>query len=99
MFFLRFKEFRPLEFVGTITKVYLRDEGYAWIQKIRDFAENSGKSSKNPNFWVFSDLRRFNGHNFSDQELKMLYATRATRGYRNHRISLRNGFSHEYVYE
>ena len=76
-----------MEFVGQRTKVYLHDEGYAWVQKIRDFTENSGKSSENPNFWFFSDLRRSNGQNFSDEELKLLYATRATCGYRNHGIS------------
>ena len=76
------------EFVGPLTKSALHDEGYAWVQKTWDFIENSGKNSKNPNFWFFLDLRRFNGQNFSDQELKLLYATRATRGYRNHGISL-----------
>ena len=68
-------------------KSAIRDEGYAWVPKTRDFLENSGKNSKNPNFWFFSDLRRSNGQNFSDQELKLLYVTRATRGYRNHGIS------------
>ena len=29
----------------------LRNEGHAWVQKkTRDFTENSGKSSENPNF-------------------------------------------------
>ena len=86
-FFLRFTEFRPLEFVGQRMKVYLRDEGYTWVPKTWDFTENSGKTSENPNFWFFLDLRRSNGQNFSGQELKLLYATRATRGYRNHGIS------------
>ena len=80
-------EIGPLEFVGRRTKVYLRDEGYTWVPKTRDFTENSGKSSENPKFWFFSDLRRSDGQNFSDQELKLLYATRATRGYQNHGIS------------
>ena len=64
LFFLSFTEFRPLEFVEQIMKVYLRDEGYAWVPKIRDFTENSGKSSENPNFCFFSDLQRSNGQNF-----------------------------------
>ena len=70
-------------------KSALRNEGYAWVPKTRDFTKNSGKkNSKNPNFCFFSDLRHSNGQHFSDQELKLLYATRATRGYRNHGISL-----------
>ena len=58
------------------------------VTKTRDFTENSGKNSKNPNFWFLSDLRRSNGQNFSDQELKLLYATRSTREYRNQGILL-----------
>ena len=59
--FIRFTEIGPSEFVGPKTKSALRDEGYAWVPKTRDFAENSGKSSKNPNFLFFSDLRHSNG--------------------------------------
>ena len=55
--FIRFKEIGPSEFVGPKTKSALRDE----VPKTRDFAENSGKSSKNPNFLFFSDLRHSNG--------------------------------------
>ena len=74
-------EIGPSEFVGPRTKSVLRDEGYAWVPKTQDFVKSSGKSLKN------LDLRRSNGQNFSDQKLKLLYATRATRGYRNHGIS------------
>ena len=70
-----------MEFVGSITKVHLLDEGYAWEPKIWDFAEISSKSSENPMFRFVSDLRRSDGQNLSDQELKLLYAMRATRGY------------------
>ena len=42
------------------------------------------KNLKNPNFWFFSDLWHSNGQHFSDQDLKLLYATGAERGYRNH---------------
>ena len=31
-------------------KSALRDEGYAWVPETRDFTENSGKYSENPNF-------------------------------------------------
>ena len=48
--FLRFMEIGPPEFVGLRTKSALRNEGYAWVPKTRDFAENSGKSSENSNF-------------------------------------------------
>ena len=54
-----------------------------WVPKTWDFIKNSGKNLKNPNFWLFLDLRRSNGQNFSDQELKLLYAAKATCGYRN----------------
>ena len=67
LFFLRFTKIGLSEFVGPGTKSSLRDEGYAWVPKTWDFIENSGKNSKNPNFWFFSDLRRSNGQNFSDQ--------------------------------
>ena len=30
--------------VGISTKSAIRDEGYAWVPKIRDFTENSGKN-------------------------------------------------------
>ena len=52
-FFLRFTKIRPSEFVGINTKSALHDEGYAWVPKIRDFTENSGKYSENPKFLVF----------------------------------------------
>ena len=61
-------------------KVYLLDEGYAWEPKTRNFVEISSRSSENPMFLFFSDLRCSEGHNWSDQELKLLYAMRATRG-------------------
>ena len=35
----------------------------------------------------FSDLRKSDRRNSSGKERKVLYATRATRGYQNHRIS------------
>ena len=62
-------------------KVHLLNEGYAWEPKIRDLAEISSKSSKNSMFRFFSDLRRSEGQNWLDQELKLFYAMRATRGY------------------
>ena len=31
------------EFVGSRTKVHLLDEGYEWVLKTRDFAEDSSK--------------------------------------------------------
>ena len=43
---LRFTEFRPSDFVGSNTKSALRDEGYTWEPKTRDFTENSGKNLK-----------------------------------------------------
>ena len=53
-------------------------------------------------FWFFSDLRRFDGQNWSGQETKLIYASRATRGYQNLGVSsnfTRYGFSPEYVNE
>ena len=49
-FFLRFTKIGPSKFVGPRTKNALRDEGYAWVPKTRDFTENSSKSLENPNF-------------------------------------------------
>ena len=42
-FSLRSTEFRRLEFVGPRTKVHLIDEGYVWVPKTRDFAEDSSE--------------------------------------------------------
>ena len=57
-FSLQSMEFRWSEFVGPRTKVHLLDEGYVWVPKIRDFAEDSseefGKSK-------VSGLRSVNG--------------------------------------
>ena len=36
-------EFRRSEFVGPRTKVHLLDEGYSWVPKTRDFAEDSSE--------------------------------------------------------
>ena len=80
-FSLQFTEFRSLKFVGPRTKVHLLDEGYAYEPKSRDLSEISSKSSENPMFRFFSDLRGSDGQNLSDQELKLLYAMGATRGY------------------
>ena len=74
----------------------LLDKGYAWEPKTRDFAEFSIKNSKNPMFWFFSDLRLFNGQNWSEQEANLIHASRATREYQNIGVSSnssRYGFS------
>ena len=89
LLFIYFLDLRKLErrfSSGQERKVLYATRATRGYQKHGIFAENSGKSSKNPNFWFFSDLRRSNNQNFLDQELKLLYATRATRGYRNHGI-------------
>ena len=93
-------EFRPLDFVGPRTKSSLLDEGYAWKPKTRDFAEFSIKNSENSIFWFFSDLRLSDGQNWSDQEAKLIHASRATRGYQNIGVSsnsTRYRFSPKYV--
>ena len=46
LFFLRFTEIRPSDFVGSNTESALCDEGYAWEPKTRDFIENSNKNSE-----------------------------------------------------
>ena len=53
----------------------LLDEGYAWEQKTRDFAEFSIKNSKNPMFWFFSDLRLSDCQNWSEHEAKLIHAS------------------------
>ena len=40
---LRSTEFRRSEFVGPRTKVHLLDEGYVWVPKTRDLAEDSSE--------------------------------------------------------
>ena len=59
-------EIRSSEFVGQRKQNALLDEGYAWEQKTRDFTEFSIKNSENPIFWFFSDLRLFDGQNWSE---------------------------------
>ena len=68
-------------------KSALCDEGYVWVPKTRDFIENSGKNSEKSKFLVFLRFTVFYWLEFSFSELKLLYATRATRGYQNHGIS------------
>ena len=95
-------KFRPSGFVVPRTKVHLLDEDYAWEPKTRDFAEISIKNSKIPMFRFFSYLRLFDGQNWSEQETKLIYASRATHGYQNLGVSsnsMRYGFSPEYVNE
>ena len=81
-------------------KSALLDEGYAWEQKTRDFAKFSIKNSENLMFWFFSDLRLSNGQNWSDQEAKLIHASRAMREYQNIGVSsnyTRYEFSSKYV--
>ena len=95
-------EFRPSEFVEPRTKVHLLDEGYTWEPKTRDFAEISIKNSENPMFRFFLDLQLSDGQNWSNQEAKLIQASRATRGYQNLGVSSNStmyGFSPEYVNE
>ena len=76
------------------------DEGYAWEQKTRDFTEFSIKNSENPMFWFFSDIRFSDGHNWSEQKVKLIHASRATHGYQNIEVSsnsMRYGFLSKYV--
>ena len=40
---LRSMEFLESEFVRPRTKVHLLDEGYVWVPKTQDFAEDSSK--------------------------------------------------------
>ena len=51
-FSLRSTEFRRSEFVRPGTKVYLLDEGYAWVSKTRDFIEDSSEEFKKSKVWV-----------------------------------------------
>ena len=41
------------------TKSVLRDEGYAWVPKSRDFTKNSGKNSEISKFLVFLRFTAF----------------------------------------
>ena len=68
-------------------KSALLDESYAWEQKTRDFAEFSIKNSENPMFWFFSDIWLSDGQNWSEQKVKLIHASRATRGYQKFGVS------------
>ena len=95
-------EIEPSDFVGARTKCALLDEGYAWKQKTRDFVDFPIKNSENPMFWFFSDLRLSDGQNWSEQEAKLIHASRATRGYQNLGVSsnsTRYGFLRKYINE
>ena len=51
-------------------------------------------------FWFFSDLRLFDGQNWSEQKVKLIHASRATSGYQNIGVlsnSTRYGFLSKYV--
>ena len=51
-------------------------------------------------FWFFSDLRLSDGQNWSEQKVKLIHASRATRGYQNIEVSsnsTRYGFLSKYV--
>ena len=51
-------------------------------------------------FWFFSDLRLSDGHNWSEQKVKLIHASRATREYQNIGVSsnfTRYRFSSKYV--
>ena len=78
----------------------LLDEGYVWEQKIRDFVEFSIKNLENLMFWFFSDLRLSDSQNWSEQKVKLIHTSRATRGYQNigdSSNSMRYGFLSKYV--
>ena len=51
-------------------------------------------------FWFFSDLRLSDDRNWSEQEAKLIHASRAMLGYQNIGVSsnsTRYGFSSKYV--
>ena len=53
------------------------------------------KNSENPMFWFFSDLRLSDGQNWSEQKVKLIQTSRATREYQNIGVSsnsIRYGF-------
>ena len=45
------------------------------------------KNSENPMFWFFLDLRLSDGQNWSEQKVKLIHASRATREYQNIGVS------------
>ena len=51
-------------------------------------------------FWFFSDPRLSAGQNWSEQKVKLIHVSRATREYQNFGVSsnsMRYGFSSKYV--
>ena len=56
-------------------------------QNVRERESEDGEKKKQASPVI---LRSFVGWNSASRELKLLYATRATRGYKNHKISPRS---------
>ena len=56
------------------------------------------KNSENPIFWFFSDLRLSDGQNWSEQKVKLIHASRTTRGYQNIGVSS-NSTRYEFLFK
>ena len=82
-FSLRYMEIGPLEFVGARSKVLYSTRATHGNKKHRISPSFQLKNSENPMFWFFSDLRFSDGHNWSEQNVKLIHASRATCGYQN----------------
>ena len=99
-FSLRYTEIGPSEFVGAKTKRLYSTRATRGNQKHGISPNFQLKIRKILCFWFFSDLRPFDGQNWSEQKVKFIHASRATCGYQNIGVSsnsMRYGFSYKYV--
>ena len=93
-------EIGPSEFVGARSKVLYSMRATRENQKYGISPSFQLKIRKNPMFWFFSDLRLSDGQNWSERNVKLIHASRATRGYKNFGVSsnsMRYGCLYKYI--
>ena len=99
-FSLRYTEIGPSAFVRARTKMLYSMRATRENQKHGISPSFQLKNSENLMFWFFSDLRLSDGQNWSEQKVKLIHASRGTRGYQNIGVSSNYtmyGFSSKYV--
>ena len=93
-------EIGPSEFVGARSKVLYLTRATCKYKKQGISPSFKLKIRKILSFGTFSDLWLSDGQNWSEQETKLIHASRPTHGYQNIGVSLnslRYGFSSKYI--
>ena len=99
-FSFRYMEIGPSEFVGTRTKMLYSTRATRGNQKHGILPSFQLKFRKSYVLVFFSDLLLSDGQNWSEQKVKLIHVSRATRGYQNIGVSsnsTRYGFLSKYV--